>query len=377
MDGCSPASRRRRQRTAVRRAADDPIPPPGPVHADGASFVTLERAGALRGCVGTLEPIRPLHRDVLRNAFRAMRDPRLPPVTAADWPELDVRSPSWTAPAACPPPAGRRCWSRCVPHLHGLILTDGARRATFLPSVWAKLPAPEQFVDALLAQGRVERVAARGMRALAYGSTEFQDRSPRAAARDWMACVERAGRRGRQEGRRRLARRARRRPLLPGLVRVARRVAAGRERPRRAGRARARRGRAPPTSRLRGDHGGRIVTWTATVETLDPGRRGVGGARAAARREAPQRRHRHSRPGWASRVRGQPPHPGRGAPLVPLPEDSQAAPPQAVTGDQAAEAPVPPAQGPQRPPLRKQGLRHPRRRKSLAGASPQRKTPRR
>src|SRR5690242_11826451 len=55
----------------------------------GASFVTLESAGQLRGCVGTLDPVRPLYLDVQRNARRAMRDPRLPEVTEADWPRLD------------------------------------------------------------------------------------------------------------------------------------------------------------------------------------------------------------------------------------------------------------------------------------------------
>src|SRR5262245_3703509 len=45
--------------------------------AKAASFVTLERCGILRGCVGSLEATRPLYRDVLRNAIRAMNDPRL------------------------------------------------------------------------------------------------------------------------------------------------------------------------------------------------------------------------------------------------------------------------------------------------------------
>src|SRR5512142_720135 len=56
----------------------------------GASFVTLERAGRLRGCVGALDAVRPLHLDVARNALRAMADPRLPAVAVEDWAELDV-----------------------------------------------------------------------------------------------------------------------------------------------------------------------------------------------------------------------------------------------------------------------------------------------
>jgi AmmeMemoRadiSam system protein A len=155
------------------------LPPSGPVHADGASFVTLERAGALRGCVGTLDAIRPLHRDVVHNAVRAMCDPRVPPVTAADWPELDVKVSVLDRPTDLPAGTREELLAALVPGVHGLILTDGARRATFLPSVWAKLPSAGQFVDALLRKGGWSAWPA-GMRALAYGSAEFHDHSPRA-----------------------------------------------------------------------------------------------------------------------------------------------------------------------------------------------------
>ncbi|MET7421271.1 AmmeMemoRadiSam system protein A [Dactylosporangium sp. NPDC005555] len=154
------------------------LPPSGPVHADGASFVTLERAGALRGCVGTLEAMRPLHRDVVHNAVRAMADPRVPPVTAADWPSLDVKVSVLTRPAALPAHRREALLAAVVPHVHGLILTDGTRRATFLPSVWAKLPSAEQFLDALLHKGGWTGWPS-GLRALAYGSAEYEDRSPR------------------------------------------------------------------------------------------------------------------------------------------------------------------------------------------------------
>src|SRR5439155_27348724 len=59
--------------------------------APGASFVTLERNGRLRGCIGTISARGPLYLDVVHNAVLAMADPRLPRVTAADWPELDVK----------------------------------------------------------------------------------------------------------------------------------------------------------------------------------------------------------------------------------------------------------------------------------------------
>jgi len=158
------------------------LPSAGVLHADGASFVTLERSGALRGCVGTLEAVRPLHRDVVRNALRAMNDPRLPPVTAGDWPALDVKVSVLQTPLPVPAGSREELLAALTPGEHGLILTDGTRRATFLPSVWAKLPEAPRFVAALLRKGGwPESGWPAGIQALRYGSAEFHDRSPRPA----------------------------------------------------------------------------------------------------------------------------------------------------------------------------------------------------
>lgn len=157
------------------------LPPDGPVHQPGASFVTLEREGGLRGCVGTLEAVRPLHRDVVHNALRAMSDPRLPPVTADDWPALDVKVSVLDPPAPVAVEARAELLAALKPGVHGLILTDGRRRATFLPAVWGKVPDPEQFLDALLRKGGWEPGGwPDGVEAWVYGSVEFRDASPRA-----------------------------------------------------------------------------------------------------------------------------------------------------------------------------------------------------
>ncbi len=119
----------------------------------GCSFVTLESDGALRGCIGSLEPMRPLYRDVARNAAKAMVDPRLPPVTAHEWPELSV---SVSVLGRAAPMAARRLadlTGQLRPYVDGLILSAGRRQATFLPAVWEKLPDPIDFVGALLVKG--------------------------------------------------------------------------------------------------------------------------------------------------------------------------------------------------------------------------------
>lgn len=164
--------------TGARLAAR--LPADGKVHEHGASFVTLERAGALRGCVGTLEPVRPLHRDVVHNALRAMSDPRLPAVTADDWPLLDVKVSVLDVPEPVPAATREAVLAALTPAVHGLILSEGSRRATFLPSVWAKLPDPERFVAALLRKGGwPEGEWPAELTALRYASSEFHDRAPR------------------------------------------------------------------------------------------------------------------------------------------------------------------------------------------------------
>ncbi|MCC3765473.1 AmmeMemoRadiSam system protein A [Glycomyces sp. TRM65418] len=120
-----------------------------------ATFVTLERDGALRGCIGTLTALRPLAFDVVRNARLAARDPRLPPVLEA---EVETLRCTVTILSPAEPIAVRgfgALFDVLRPGRDGLTLRDGgARRATFLPSVWANLPEPERFVAALLRKGR-------------------------------------------------------------------------------------------------------------------------------------------------------------------------------------------------------------------------------
>lgn len=54
-------------------------------------FVTLEKQGGLRGCIGYVFPVKPLYIGVRDNAISAaVRDPRFPPVAEEELPELDV-----------------------------------------------------------------------------------------------------------------------------------------------------------------------------------------------------------------------------------------------------------------------------------------------
>jgi len=116
----------------------------------GATFVTLHNDGELRGCIGSLEPVRPLGVDVRENALAAaFRDPRFPPLSAR---EFDATS----IDVSLLSPAERLLVTdeedlvrRLRPGVDGLLLEHDGRRATYLPQVWDAIPDAHDFVAAL------------------------------------------------------------------------------------------------------------------------------------------------------------------------------------------------------------------------------------
>ena len=144
----------------------------------GASFVTLERDGRLRGCIGTLQARRPLYVDITANAERSMTDPRLAPVDGYDWPGLTVKVSVLTAPEPIEGNDPRALLAALRPGVDGVILSDDKRRSTFLPSVWKRLDTPEKFLAALLRKGGWNRWPEGGLSVRRYESLEFVSNPP-------------------------------------------------------------------------------------------------------------------------------------------------------------------------------------------------------
>ncbi len=112
-----------------------------------ASFVTLQRQGRLRGCIGHLEAVQPIVVDVAENAFAAaFRDPRFAPLDAEEWPEVDIHLSILTPPEPLHFLDEASLLEQIRPGSDGLILQDGPNRGTFLPSVWESLPDPADFL---------------------------------------------------------------------------------------------------------------------------------------------------------------------------------------------------------------------------------------
>jgi AmmeMemoRadiSam system protein A len=128
----------------------DPAEHPEVLRNSGASFVTLKRFGQLRGCMGSLAATRPLVVDIAHNAFNAaFRDPRFSPVDCYETEELELHISVLSAPEAFPVRDEKELLQRLRPGVDGLILAEGSRRGTFLPSVWEQLPEPSAFLTHL------------------------------------------------------------------------------------------------------------------------------------------------------------------------------------------------------------------------------------
>jgi AmmeMemoRadiSam system protein A len=128
----------------------DPHDYPAALQAIRATFVTLTIGGALRGCIGVLEAIRPLVVDVARNAFAAaFEDPRFPPLTRMELPRLEIHISVLSPPEPMHFSSEAELLEQIRPGVDGLILEDRGRRGTFLPSVWEQLQRPAEFFEHL------------------------------------------------------------------------------------------------------------------------------------------------------------------------------------------------------------------------------------
>jgi AmmeMemoRadiSam system protein B/AmmeMemoRadiSam system protein A len=115
-----------------------------------ASFVTLNRGGQLRGCIGSLVAHRSLLEDVAHNAVAAaFRDSRFKPLRASEYPEVELHISVLSRPAPLAVNSRQELASRLRPGVDGLVLEERGHRATYLPSVWSQLPDPDQFVGEL------------------------------------------------------------------------------------------------------------------------------------------------------------------------------------------------------------------------------------
>jgi len=122
----------------------------GALHQQSATFVTLRKTGQLRGCIGSLEAVRPLGLDVRENAIAAaFRDPRFEPLAAVEFPATSVEVSLLSAAERLEAGSEEELLANLRPGIDGVILEFGRHRATFLPQVWESLVDPREFLSEL------------------------------------------------------------------------------------------------------------------------------------------------------------------------------------------------------------------------------------
>ncbi len=123
---------------------------PPPLLQKRATFVTLNIAGQLRGCIGTLKAHRPLVLDVAHNAFAAaFSDPRFVPLSQPEYEPLEIHLSILNPAEEMTFTSEQDLIDQLRPGIDGLIMQEGRQQGTFLPSVWQQLPEPKQFIQHL------------------------------------------------------------------------------------------------------------------------------------------------------------------------------------------------------------------------------------
>ena len=131
----------------------------------GACFITLKKKGVLRGCVGSIEVVQPLIRDVRDRAVAAaFQDYRFPPLTLPEFDEIRIEISRLTQPCILNYEDAEDLINKLRPQIDGVILRYQTRRATFLPQVWEQLPSPELFLNRLCIKMGLDQTAWRSVK---------------------------------------------------------------------------------------------------------------------------------------------------------------------------------------------------------------------
>lgn len=116
-------------------------------------FVTLHKAGALRGCIGTITPMQScLADEIIQNAVSAAaRDPRFEPVRAEELPEVVCSVDVMGEPEVI------ESLDQLDPETYGVIVSRGTRRGLLLPDLEGVDTAAEQVAIARRKAGILPR----------------------------------------------------------------------------------------------------------------------------------------------------------------------------------------------------------------------------
>ncbi len=123
-------SRRTLENYLVRQKRSDEQPKNALLLQSAGAFVTLEKEGRLRGCIGHLTSDQPLWKIVQEMTIQAATaDPRFPPVQSVELPQLQIEISVLSPLVLVRDPAKINVGE------HGLLVVQALRRGILLPQV--------------------------------------------------------------------------------------------------------------------------------------------------------------------------------------------------------------------------------------------------
>jgi hypothetical protein len=104
-------------------------------------FVTLNKNGKLRGCMGSVEPKESLIISIRDNALSVANDPRFDPLGANELDSIDIEISVLSEP--------QRVDLSGINSGDGVLVVKGDKSATYLPHVWKSFNTKNEFINSL------------------------------------------------------------------------------------------------------------------------------------------------------------------------------------------------------------------------------------
>ena len=114
------------------------------------TFVTLTKNGLLRGCIGHIEPIQEIFKDVMDNALAAaFEDSRFNPLERWEMGDIEIEISILTQPQELVYTSVDDLLNKLQPLRDGVIIEKRRYGATYLPQVWEEFENKEVFLSSL------------------------------------------------------------------------------------------------------------------------------------------------------------------------------------------------------------------------------------
>ncbi len=112
-------------------------------------FVTLMKAGQLRGCIGYIEPIKEIWTAIVDNSINAaFYDPRFPPIKQHELASLSIEISLLSEVKRLDYVDVNDLLSK-INRRMGLMIKKGMHSATYLPEVWEQFKDKDDFLESL------------------------------------------------------------------------------------------------------------------------------------------------------------------------------------------------------------------------------------